>query len=161
MTEKGRGGGKWVETFEVHEITSLPTFRAPKSCERTGTYSTCVLGVLLRCQHHDQLVFRAQSEGWLTGVLSIFSHFGFFCNFNIIFNLVVGPICGRNLHRQPLHQSKRLVETLLLIELVVDMCIFHGTMKFWKTLCNLAEFIKKGGESTKIHLCHTLQCHNN
>ena len=63
MTEKGRGGGKWVETFELHKITSLPTFCAPKSCERTGTYSTCVLGVWLHCQRHDQIVFRAQSEG--------------------------------------------------------------------------------------------------
>ena len=63
MTEKGRGGGDLVETFELHEITSLPYFRAPRSSERTGTYSACVLGVRLRCQRHDQLVFRAQSEG--------------------------------------------------------------------------------------------------
>jgi hypothetical protein len=58
MTEKGRGGGDLVETFELHEITSLPYFRAPRSSERTGTYSACVLGVRLRCQRHDQLVFR-------------------------------------------------------------------------------------------------------
>ena len=63
MTEKGRGGGDLVETFELHEITSLPYFRAPRSSERTGTYSACILGVRLRCQRHDQLVFRAQSEG--------------------------------------------------------------------------------------------------
>jgi hypothetical protein len=63
MTEKGRGGGDLVETFELHEITSLPYFRAPRSSERTGTYSACVPGVRLRCQRHDQLVFRAQSEG--------------------------------------------------------------------------------------------------
>jgi hypothetical protein len=63
MTEKGQGGGDLVKTFELHKITSLPNFRAPKSSERTGTYSTCVMGVRLRCQHHDQLVFRAQSEG--------------------------------------------------------------------------------------------------
>ena len=63
MTEKGRGGGDLVETFELHEIISLPNFCAPKSSERTGTYSTCVLGVRLRCQRHDQLVFRAQLEG--------------------------------------------------------------------------------------------------
>jgi hypothetical protein len=52
-----------VETFELHEITSLPNFRKPKSSERTRTYSACILGVLLRCQRHDQLVARAQSEG--------------------------------------------------------------------------------------------------
>jgi hypothetical protein len=63
MTEKGRGGGDLVETFELHEITSLPYFHAPRSSERTGSYSACVLGVRLRCQRHDQLVFRAQSEG--------------------------------------------------------------------------------------------------
>ena len=67
MTVKGPGGGDLMETFELHEITSLPYFRAPRSSERsserTGTYSACVLGVRLRCQRHDQLVFRAQSEG--------------------------------------------------------------------------------------------------
>ncbi len=52
-----------METFELHGITSLPNFRAPKSSERTGTYSACVLGVRLRCQRHDQFVFRAQLEG--------------------------------------------------------------------------------------------------
>ena len=65
MTEKGRGGGELVETFELHKITSLPyfCFCAPRSSERARTYSTCVLGVRLRCQRHGQLVFRAQSEG--------------------------------------------------------------------------------------------------
>ena len=63
MTEKGRGGGDLVETFELHKNTSLPYFRAPMSSERTGTYFTCVLGVRLSCQRHDQLVFRAKSEG--------------------------------------------------------------------------------------------------
>ncbi len=87
MTEKGRGGGDLVETFELHKITSLPYFRTPKSRERTGTYSTCVLSVWLHCQRHGQLVFQAQSEGWLTGVTSIFSYLGIFCNFNIIFTL--------------------------------------------------------------------------
>ena len=123
MTEKGQGGGKWVETFELHEITSLPTFHTPKSRKRTGTYPACVLGVWLHCQHHDQLVFQAQLEGWLTGVASIFLHFGIYCNFNIIFNLVLWPICCRNLHRQPLHQSTHLVEMLLLVELVFDMFV--------------------------------------
>jgi hypothetical protein len=49
MTEKGRGGGDLVETFELHEITSLPYFRAPRSrsSERTRTYSSWVLGVRL------------------------------------------------------------------------------------------------------------------
>jgi len=64
MTEKGQGGGDLVETFDLHEITSLPNFRAPKSSERTGTYSACVLSVRLRCQErHGQLMFRSQSEG--------------------------------------------------------------------------------------------------
>ena len=120
MTEKSRGGGKWVETFEN---TPLPTFHAPKSCGRTGTYSACILGVRLCCQRHDQLMFRAQSEGRLTWVSSIFSHVWIFCNFNIIFNLDVGPICCRNFHRQPLHQSTRLVEKLLLVELVFEVCV--------------------------------------
>jgi len=34
MTEKGQGGGDLVETFELHEITSLPYFRTPRSSER-------------------------------------------------------------------------------------------------------------------------------
>jgi hypothetical protein len=63
MTEKGRGGGDLVETFDLHEITSLPNFRAPKSSERTGNYYASILGVQLRCQRHDQFVFRAQLEG--------------------------------------------------------------------------------------------------
>jgi len=67
MTEKGRGGGDLVETFDLHEITSLPNFRAPKSSERTGTYSACVLSVRLRGQRHGQLMFRSQLEGQLTG----------------------------------------------------------------------------------------------
>ncbi len=60
MTEKGRGGGDLVETFELHKITPLPSFCAHKSSERTGTYSACVLGVWLSCQRHVRLVFRAQ-----------------------------------------------------------------------------------------------------
>ncbi len=68
MTEKGRGGGDLVETFELHEITSFHYLCAPRSSERAGTYSSCVLGVRLCCQRHGQLVFRAQSEWWLTGV---------------------------------------------------------------------------------------------
>ncbi len=36
MTEKGQGGGDLVETFDLHEITSLPKFRAPKSSESDG-----------------------------------------------------------------------------------------------------------------------------
>ena len=67
MTEKGRGGGDLVETFDLHKITSLPNFRAPKSSERTETYSACDLSVRLRCQRHGQLMFRSQSEGQLTG----------------------------------------------------------------------------------------------
>ncbi len=62
-----------VETFELHKITSLPYFRAPRSSERTGTYSSCVLGVWLRCQRHDQLVFRAKSEGVIDrGLVNLF-----------------------------------------------------------------------------------------
>ena len=56
MTEIGRGGGDLVETIELHEITSLPYFHAPRSSERAGTYSACLLGVRLRCQRHGQLV---------------------------------------------------------------------------------------------------------
>jgi hypothetical protein len=71
-----RGGRLWgielQKRVEVEVIwwrhlsstKSLPChFRAPRSSKRTGTYSACVLGVRLRCQRHDQLVFRAQSEG--------------------------------------------------------------------------------------------------
>ncbi len=68
ITEKGRGGGDLVETFDLHKITSLPNLHAPKSSERTRTYSACVLSVLLRCQRHGQIMFRSQSEGRLTGV---------------------------------------------------------------------------------------------
>jgi len=63
MTEKGRGGGDLVETLELHEITSFPYFSAPRSRERAGTYSACILGVWLHCQRHGQLIFRAQWEG--------------------------------------------------------------------------------------------------
>ncbi len=63
----------------------------------------------------------------MTGVWSIFSYLGIFCNFNIIFNLVVGPICRRNLHRQPLHHSTSLVETRLIIEL--DFYIYLFSME--------------------------------
>ena len=56
-----------METFDLHKITSLSNFHAPKSSERTGTYSACVLSVRLRCQRHGQLMFRSQSEGQLTG----------------------------------------------------------------------------------------------
>jgi len=68
MTEKGRGGGDLVETFDLHKITSLPNFRAPKSSEWIVTYSACVLSVRLCCQRHGQLMFRSQSEGQLTVV---------------------------------------------------------------------------------------------
>ena len=53
----------------------------------------------------------------MTGVSSICSYFGIRCNFDIILNHVVGPICCQILHRQPLHHSARLVETRLMIEL--------------------------------------------
>jgi len=67
MTEKGRGGGDLVETFDLHKITSLPNFHAPKSSERTRTYSACDLSVRLHCQRHGQLMFRSQLEGGLIG----------------------------------------------------------------------------------------------
>jgi len=134
MTEKGPGGGDLVETFELHKITSLPNFHAPKSSERTGTYSVCVLGVRLRCQCHGQLIFRSQSEGRLTGVLSIFSYLGILCNFNIIFDLVLGPTCCRNLHRQPLHHSTRLIEMCLMIELDLYIYLFFMDYEVLKNL---------------------------
>ncbi len=78
--------------------------------------------------------------------MSIFSYFGICCNFNIIFNCVVGPICGRNLHRQPLYHSTLLVETRLMIEL--DFYIYEFSMElrsFEKPyVSSLAEFIKLG-----------------
>jgi hypothetical protein len=61
-TDKGQGGGNLVEILELHEIASKPIFRSPQSSKRAGTYSTCILGVRLHYPHHDQLVFRAQSE---------------------------------------------------------------------------------------------------
>jgi hypothetical protein len=142
ITEKCQGEGDLVETFELHEITSLPNFRTPKSSERTGTYSACILGVLLRCQRHDQLVARAQSEGRLTWGSSIFSHFEIYPNFNINFNRVVGPICRRNLHRQPLHLSTHLVKTRLLVELVFDIYVISMELQSFEkpyvTLLNSA-----------------------
>jgi hypothetical protein len=109
MTEKGRGEGDLVETFELlHEITSLPYFRAPRSSERAGTYSACILGVWLRCQRHGQRVPGPIGGVIDWGLVNLFI-IGFFCNFNIIFNHVVGPICRRNLHRQPLHHLTCLV----------------------------------------------------
>jgi hypothetical protein len=132
-----------VETFELHKITSLPTFRAPQSSKRTGTYFACILTVQLQYQCHDQLVFRAQSEGRLTGVLSIFSHLVIICNFEIIFDPVVGPRCCKNLHRQPIHHSVRPVETHLTIELYFEICVFSmelkGVEKPYLTLLNSAK----------------------
>ena len=58
-----------METFELHQITSLPNFRELKSSKRTGTYSTCILGVLLRCQRHDELV--ASGKGPIGGVIDM------------------------------------------------------------------------------------------
>jgi hypothetical protein len=66
MSEKCRGEGDLVETFELHKITSLPNFRVPKSSERTGTYSTCILGVLLRCQRHDH-----HGQGPIAGLIDM------------------------------------------------------------------------------------------
>jgi hypothetical protein len=51
------------------------------------------------------------------GVLVLHVLYGICCNFNIIFNRVIGPICRQNLHRQTLHHSTRLVKTRLMIEL--------------------------------------------
>ena len=53
---------------------------------------------------------------FLPGVSPIFLHLGTFCNFNIIFNLVVGLMCA-------LHQLTCLVKTLLLIELVFEIYV--------------------------------------
>jgi hypothetical protein len=61
-TDKGRGGGDLVEILEHYKIASKPIFPSPHSSKRAGTYSACILGVRLRYPHHDQLVFRAQSE---------------------------------------------------------------------------------------------------
>ncbi len=118
-----------MKTFELHEITSLPNFRKPKNSKWTGTYSACILGVLLHCQRHDQLVARAQSEACLTWGSSIFSDFGIYRNFNLNFNLVVGPISHRNLHRQPLYHSTRLVKTHLLVELVFDKYVISMELR--------------------------------
>jgi hypothetical protein len=149
MTEKGRGGGDLVETFELHEITSLPYLCAPRSSERTGTYSACILGVLLRCQRHDELVFWTKLERWLTGGYSIFLYLGNCCYFNIIFNINVGLLyCGRNLHRQPLSFGASRQDASDERIRFLYICIFHGATKFWKTLCSLAEFIKLGDWGT-------------
>jgi hypothetical protein len=84
----------------------------PQSSKKTGTYSICILGVRLWYLQDDQLVFRAQSEGELTMVLSIFSYLGIICNFNIIFNPVVGPTYHRISAscRLDVHNNGNLVE---------------------------------------------------
>ena len=130
MTEKGRGGGDLVETFDLHKITSLPNFSAPKSSERTRIYSACILSVRLRCQRHGQLMFRSQLEGQLTGEKSIESYLGKCCNFNIIFHLVVEveAICGEINISNP--YTIRRIEMRLMIELDLYLGIFHGTTKF-------------------------------
>ncbi len=78
----------------------------------------------------------------MTGVSSIFSYLGIFCNFNKIFNLVVGPICRRNLHRQPLHHLTRLVEMPLMIELDFEINVFSVELRSFEkpyvALLNLA-----------------------
>ena len=59
-----RGGRqKRVEVEEIewrslhlHSINSKPTFRPPQCRERTGTYSTCVLGVRLCYRRHGDHV---------------------------------------------------------------------------------------------------------
>ena len=150
----------------IHDTTLKMTFGAnfflddfnsgppTKSSERTGIYSACILGVLLRCQRHDQLVVGAQSETWLTGVSSIFSYLGIFCNFNIIFNLVVGPICRRNLHRQPLHHSTRLVETRLMIEL--DLYIYLFSMELRSFEKPYAALLNSSNRAYKQPIWHDL-----
>jgi hypothetical protein len=60
------GGGRQkrvaVEEIEwrslhFHSINSKPTFRPPQYIKRTGTYSTCVLGVRLRYRRHGDHVY--------------------------------------------------------------------------------------------------------
>ena len=53
----------------------------------------------------------AQSEVWLTGVSSIFSHFGINCNFNIMSNLVVAPrVCSCCTHGRACHNPQHLLK---------------------------------------------------
>jgi hypothetical protein len=89
MTEKGRGGGDLVETFELHEITSLPYLRAPRSSERAGTYSP-------GCPAALSAPWSARVPGPIRGVIdwglvNLFIYLGIFCNFNIIFNSLTNP----------------------------------------------------------------------
>ena len=75
--------------------------------------------------------------------LVIFLYSGIFCNFNIIFDHVVGPICGRSVHRQPLHHSTPLVKMLLLVELVFEIYVISMELQSFEkpyvTLLNIAK----------------------
>ncbi len=94
MTEKGRGGGDLVETFELQEITSLPFF----PCTQEQQKDRNLFRMRPWCPAALSAPWSARVPGQIGGMID----WGNCCNFNIIFNVVVGPICGRNLHRQPL-----------------------------------------------------------
>jgi hypothetical protein len=134
----GRGGGNSVEILELHEIASKPIFRSPQSSKRAGTYSACILGVRLRYPRHDQLVFRAQSEAWMTMALSVFLVLEIFSIFNFIFDPVVAPKCCRNLHRQPVYHFIWGITCawcfISRITLVVDSNLLCHTLSFVASL---------------------------
>ncbi len=44
-------------SMDLHSIDSKSTFHPPQSGKRMGTYSACVLGVRLRYQRHDKVVY--------------------------------------------------------------------------------------------------------
>ena len=65
-----------------------------------------------------------------------FIYFGIFCNFNIIPNLVVGPTCCTKFTRANLTlQLQPTIQDASADRIRFwDMCIFHETAIFWKTL---------------------------
>ena len=76
----GLGGGDLVEFFDLHQINPRHKFHPPQSRTRTGTLSSCVLGVRLNHPHHDESMMRARSDAGLTHNISAFLFFRIFNN---------------------------------------------------------------------------------
>jgi len=76
----GLGGGDLVEFFDLHQINPRHKFHPPRSRTRTGTLSSCVLGVRLNHPRHDEPMMRARSDAGLTHNISAFLFFRIFNN---------------------------------------------------------------------------------
>ena len=74
------GGGDLVEFFDLHQINPRHKFHPPWSRTRTGTLSSCVLGVRLNHPCQDEPMMRARSDAGLNHDISAFLFFRIFNN---------------------------------------------------------------------------------